>query len=173
MIDNSIKYKPAGNSRQQQFMLRLWSNLLVHLGINKKMKIFGGGGIIRQLLRLTTVSLAGCLHSSSSICTTSPEHLLVVVVATITYYYCYLASSQSVDIIITGATTLNQHASKKTRNKRRRRAWQIKVTNLLVCIPADANLENRTCVLLVQVPFQSMCTKNWLYKYLDFSYLPK
>ena len=148
-------------------MLRLWSNLLVHLGINKKMKIFGGGGIIRQLLRLTTVSLAGCLHSSSSICTTSPEHLLVVVVATITYYY-YLASSQSVDIIITGATTLNQHASKKTRNKRRRRAWQIKVTNLLVCIPADANLENRTCV---QVPFQSVCTKNWLYKYLDFSYL--
>ena len=131
MIDNSIKYKPAGNSRQQQFMLRLWSNLLVHLGINKKMKIFGGGGIIRQLLRLTTVSLAGCLHSSSSICTTSPEHLLVVVVATITYYYYYyLASSQSVDIIITGATTLNQHASKKTRNKRRRRAWQIKVTNL-------------------------------------------
>ena len=156
MIDNSIKYKPAGNSRQQQFMLRLWSNLLVHLGINKKMKIFGGGGIIRQLLRLTTVSLQ-CdyyLVAYSSSILASPR------------CYDYLASSHSVDIIITGATTLNQHASKKTRNKRRRRAWQIKVTNLLVCIPADANLKNRTCV---QVPFQSVCTKNWLY-YLVFRF---
>ena len=70
-------------------------NLLVHLGINKKMKIFGGGGIIRQLLRLTTVSLQ-CdyyLVAYSSSILASPR------------CYDYLASSHSVDIIITGATS--------------------------------------------------------------------
>ena len=48
-----------------EFLLRLLSsNLLVHLGINKKMKIFGNAQhtyyaeIIRQLLRLR---FAGCL----------------------------------------------------------------------------------------------------------------
>ena len=101
------------------------------------MKIFGGGGIIRQLLRLTTVSLAGCLLIIIYMYG-SPEHLLV---ATITYY---LASSQSVDIIITGATTLNQHASKKEQEIKKKglACWQIKVTNLLE-VAADANLENR------------------------------
>ena len=79
-----------------KFLLRLLSgNLLVHLGINKKMKIFGGGGIIRQLLRLTTVSLQ-CdyyLVAYSSSILASPR------------CYDYLASSHSVDIIITGATS--------------------------------------------------------------------